>query len=101
MAERRELPMIACSLPASDQGTRLAEWRALAAKAIEVEWSDNGARLAFDGEMIDTARHLVEAEQACCPFFDFALAESLDGFTLSITAPPEAIELVSRLLLAK
>lgn len=98
MAERRELPMIACTLDATDMSARLVEWRALASRATSIETTDQGTTMHFDASVEPEARRLAGLEMQCCPFFTFAFAESDIGFAMSVGAPAEAVDLVARLL---
>ncbi len=100
MAERRELPLIACSLPAGEQGARLQQWRALVSRAVAVTWTDAGAMLTFEERDVVAARHLAALESRCCTFFTFDFETDVSQLRMSVGAPPGARELVQRLLSA-
>lgn len=90
--------MIACSLPAGAQTTRLEEWRALVDRASTVSRTGVGAILRFGEADAAEARALAAAEHECCPFFNFEFLEEGEETTMLIRAPLEARELVDRLI---
>jgi MerR family copper efflux transcriptional regulator len=94
----KELPLIACSLPASSQGARLDEWHALVDAATTRARTGVGAILRFGPADAARARALAAAEKECCPFFSFEFLEEGDETTMLIRAPLQAAELIDRLL---
>lgn len=49
------------------------------------------------GEPVDEIARLVQAEQACCPFFAFAITVDQRGVGLEVTAPTDALPVVDEL----
>jgi hypothetical protein len=85
-----ETDPIACSLGASDLGSRLEEIAAVGRDhLIGAETRDGGHVLRFRlGE--DSRRRLaaiVAAESECCPFLDLDLREHDGELVLTVTAP--------------
>jgi DNA-binding transcriptional MerR regulator len=98
-------PAIACTLDVGQMGSRVEEWSALldakedmlsgvvARTAIE-----DGVRLQFGpGTDVAEVARLAAAEQDCCRFFRFALSIDTAGVALEVTAPAEAIDIVTAL----
>lgn len=94
----KELPLVACSLPAAEQGSRANEWRALVDAATTRARTGVGAILKFAPADAVRARALAKAELECCPFFSFEFLEEGDETTMLIRAPLQAAELIDRLL---
>ena len=86
------LPLIACSLDASGQKQRIADWRALLVESVRGEERADGVRFSFvgDDELESRIRTLAAAEKTCCAFLDFEVTRTGDAIHLTITAPPEA-----------
>jgi MerR family transcriptional regulator, copper efflux regulator len=80
---------IACSLDAGSYRDRAAEWRAVLLGA-EVTTTPGGRRVRVPAGRAARLAALVEAERACCPFLEFALAVDGDAATLEVRAPAEA-----------
>lgn len=59
---------------------------------------DGGARVGLPASALVRAAALAAAQQECCAFYRFRI--DLDGpkLDLTITAPPEAVELLADLL---
>lgn len=92
-------PPIACTLDSDLVSGRIADWVAVANRAVRRERSDGGVRLGFapqEGLAADLAA-LAEAEQACCAFFDFTINIHADEVTLDVRAPAEAGPLLDQL----
>jgi hypothetical protein len=86
------LPLIACSLDATGQNRRLADWSSLLREAARREETADGVRYAFvtSDELESRLRTLVAAEKTCCAFFDFNIVRAADEIEMTVTAPPEA-----------
>lgn len=81
---------VACSLEADRIGDRVAEWQAALAPVVARRPLPDGLRLELaPGAALGELARLVAAEQACCPFFSFALTVDARGAALEVTAPPE------------
>lgn len=90
-----EVP-IACTLDAGALPGRLEDWRVLLASVARREPSAAGVRLVFDSAApIAEIARLAAAEQDCCRFFGFALTIDGRGTALEITAPAEALDLLT------
>ncbi len=46
---------------------------------------------------LDDLLDVAQREQACCPFFEFALAIEADRLSLSIRVPPDAVAVLDEL----
>lgn len=110
------VPVHACTLPAIDQPTRVAEFDELFATSLrEVQRAggvDTRVRLVLAGdEALPTrVQRLVDAENSCCSFFTFTLtlldagsssASGCPGETelaLDIKVPPAHSRLLGRLV---
>ena len=86
------LPLVACSLEAGDQRSRLAEWEQLLAQSTAREDTATGALYSFvaTDELERRIRDLAAAEQACCSFLEFQVAREDDELMMNVTAPAEA-----------
>ena len=63
-----------CTLDVADLPGRLAEWRRLGERALDIETIDTGARLRFaSSEPIDAVARLVALESECCAFYRFTI----------------------------
>jgi hypothetical protein len=85
------LPLIACSLDAEAQGSRVREWTELLTQALAHEQTADGVRYTFaaaDG-LETRIRDLAAAEHACCPFLDFAVSQTAGRIELTIMAPAD------------
>ena len=89
---------IACTLDAGEVGERLAEWRAVAARARSRESIEGGLRLAFDDIDVRALTDLAIREHECCSFLSFAVGIGTGGTTLDITGPPVAVKLIDALV---
>lgn len=90
---------IVCTLDAAAMPERLAAWRALAAHVVERVDVGDGFRMRFAagvtaGEVAD----LAAKEQRCCSFMRFSVGIADGETTLTVTAPPEARELIDALV---
>jgi DNA-binding transcriptional MerR regulator len=95
-----DTPLLACTLTGSDMPQRLQDWADLVSAATARETIPAGERLEFPSTSALAARigELCALEQACCPFFTFALTFTSDRITLQVSAPAGAAELVTALL---
>ncbi|HVL89923.1 MAG TPA: hypothetical protein VM841_06780 [Actinomycetota bacterium] len=91
----KELPLIACSLDASGQKERAAEWRALVARSRGAEMRPDGLHIRVEPGDDAEARRLADLESRCCPFFTFSFEPG--GFTVG--GSPDAVTAAKRLLL--
>lgn len=92
---------MACTLGPGDAAARVAEWRDLVGRHVElVERSAAGARLrlAPGDEALLAAVDLAERERACCGFFTFSLRLEDAGRVLAIAVPPEAASSLTALI---
>jgi MerR family copper efflux transcriptional regulator len=88
---------IACSLEPGAVPGRLAAWDASLASATTRHEILGGVELAPRTDLAELAR-LVVAEQACCPFFSFAITVDARGPALEVRAPDGAAALVAALV---
>ncbi|MFF0125793.1 hypothetical protein ACFYTG_08730 [Streptomyces mirabilis] len=82
----------ACTLPATEQPLRLAEFDALVAEALTSvnSVSATHAQLVLDGPETteERARDLAAREAGCCSFFTFSIERAAEGTVLvDITVP--------------
>lgn len=94
---------IACTLSPEDLRARRNELLpGLADRAVAHERVDGGIRLQFSSapDILTTLARAVDAERQCCRFLGFAIAmePNLGPITLTVTAPPEAQELLADLI---
>lgn len=97
-----DLP-IACSLSATDYGSRLAKMRAVGQSALLTAQTDGRhARLRFrSGPTTQTQLPaIVAAEAECCAFLDMELRADTDITELTIAAPEGAEPLLDELVAA-
>ena len=90
---------IACTLDPSAVPGRLTEWRAVLDRGrSRTTTADGGVRVEL-GDEVDVAEliRLVQAEQACCAFFSFAVTVDGRGLGLEVRAPDDAGEIVTAL----
>ena len=87
---------IACTLPSEAMPDRLGAWNAVLARAENRERTADGVRLRFPAEPALTASlaELAVQEAECCAFFTFDLRIDAEGTSLTVGAPPDALELV-------
>ncbi len=84
---------IACTLTPTDQKARIEEWRALRRDALMEETRDGGVSTTFwrrRAGVLQRLEQLIEAERACCSFFDFELEKDGSTIRLKTTFPPGA-----------
>ena len=90
---------IACTLDAAAMPERLTAWRQLAAKVVERVDVRDGLQLWFaSGVDAAAVAELAAREQGCCSFMRFSVGIADGETTLTITAPPEAREVIDALL---
>lgn len=92
-------PAVACSLEPGELPGREAAWQAMLARATDRSpLPGGGVRLGFpDAGVAGDLARLVADEQACCPFFSFALTVDARGVGLEVSAPGEAGAVVEAL----
>jgi hypothetical protein len=86
-----QFPLIACSLDAAGQQSRLSDWADLLSHAASREATGDGVRYSFAAgdELEKRIRELAAVEQACCSFLEFAVARTGAQLELSVSAPPD------------
>ena len=81
-------PPIACSLPPAAMPDRLAAFHAVAASATRREPIDRGVRLEVGDDVeLGALAELLRAEQACCPFWEFAITIDGRGVGVEVRGP--------------
>ncbi|MGH9280977.1 MAG: MerR family transcriptional regulator [Acidimicrobiales bacterium] len=82
---------IACTLEPEEMPGRLRDWHRLLEFVTGRTPLDGGIRLELAGTTpVDELARLVQAEQACCGFFAFAITTDSRGLALEVRAPAEA-----------
>lgn len=96
---RAEAPTtpVACSLGAADVPERVAQWRALTARAVTREPVPGGVALTFDAsaELAGEIARLAAAEQGCCQFLTFTVRLTPGLVRLEVEAPADAADVVA------
>ncbi|MEV6596950.1 hypothetical protein AB0M36_08825 [Actinoplanes sp. NPDC051346] len=92
-------PDIVCTIDGGIEAMRgrIDQWQAVLDRATGRKPADGGVSLTFahDPAMtVDLAR-LAAAEYACCSFFTFTLTVGPAGMRFTVTAPPEARDVVT------
>ncbi len=83
-----EAPPIACTLEGNDLNLRLAEIHALTERRlISHELVGSALQLVYSGDALVEVHHIVELEQRCCAFLDFAIEATPAEVRLTITPP--------------
>lgn len=88
------VPAQACTLPAAQQPTRLAEFDALFASLRTVQRDEPGwlrLHLAGEDRVEELARDLTAREASCCSFFDFTVQRTTDEVVLDVRVPDNRI----------
>lgn len=81
---------VACSLPGSEIGARIEDWRRALGDVTGRQPLPGGLRLELGaGASLADLAPLIEAERACCPFVSFAITVDERGTALEVTAPAE------------
>ena len=89
---------IACSLDAVDFKGRLEELSALSQSALlSARRDDLVLHLRYAAEAEQHVRRMVEREQECCTFLEFAFLAGSDGVALRITAPEKARDAIAEI----
>ncbi len=84
-------PPIACTLSASGYQERVRSIRILASRSlISAHRAPQSLHLVYESDTLGEVRDLIRAEQTCCSFLDFKIAEKQDGVHVTITAPADA-----------
>ena len=92
---------VACSLTETEVSERFGEWRALLKNAlVRRERAADGYRLYLDAARTTVAlvKDLARREQACCPFFTFAVNARGGEIHLNAASTAEALPLLDTLL---
>jgi hypothetical protein len=96
-------PPVACALSREDLRIRRGELLpGLATRAERIEYVDGGVRLhmpaSTDG--VASIARVVDAERHCCRFLSFTITAEPDlgAVTVTVTAPPDAQQLLSELV---
>jgi hypothetical protein len=94
MASRARLPLIACSLDATGQQARLAQWRDALVAAVSREETSEGVRYAFvaDAQAEQRIRDLAAAEHGCCSFLEFDVIRRADQVLMNVSAPADGLD---------
>jgi hypothetical protein len=94
VASTARLPLIACSLDATGQQARLAQWRSLLGAAVSREEMSDGVRYTFvaDARMEQRIRDLAAAEHGCCSFLEFDVSRHTNHVLMNVTAAPEGLD---------
>ncbi|WP_151523532.1 MerR family transcriptional regulator [Serinicoccus kebangsaanensis] len=90
-------PPLACSLDGADYGARVTQWRDLFTGSSWVEVAD-GVRVTLPITALRQTAALAQAEQVCCAFYGFQIDLHGPTLDLTITAPPEARQMLEDLL---
>ena len=83
--------MATCTLDHADREARLREWQALRAEALISESHSAGGSVAVFDARPDVRRRLdalIQAENGCCSFLRFAVAEEGERITVEVTSSP-------------
>lgn len=89
-------PAIACTLSAGSMKDRFEDWHALLEHVVRREPIKGGVRLVFAASVsTNELVRLVDAEQDCCQFLEFAITIDTRGVSLEVRAPDEAFPIVS------
>jgi len=78
---------IACNLDQTRLSDRRVELATLGGVMTAVEAQGRRARLRFPAERRDDLERFVEAESACCPFFEFRVIADGDTVELRVEGP--------------
>lgn len=98
MTNRDETP-IACTLGGNDYHERLAWIAQLNRDGLQSHRRDaTSLELHYAAAVRDRVRQLVRQEAECCAFLEFAVTESADQVTVTITVPDRAGEIAGDLL---
>jgi hypothetical protein len=95
-----ELPVIACSLTASELPERRGRWLALTERALLSRTATtDGVRLTFRAApgVDDELRALAELERECCGFAAFEVAVAGDRVTLDVRSSGDGVRAVREL----
>jgi hypothetical protein len=94
MSSGSQLSLVGCSLDASGQLARLADWFELLGQAASREETSEGVRYSFAATAVDEKRirALAVAEQRCCSFLHFDVARIDDRIEMAVTAPADRLD---------
>lgn len=86
---------IACTLTSDDAANRVEEWRVVLGSTVTRSSRPAPARaelrLINEAGAIATLIQLAQQEKACCEFFGFAFEVDVDGVTLVVSVPDDAV----------
>jgi hypothetical protein len=86
-----DAPPIACSLSAFGYQERVRSIRILASRSLlSARRAPLSLHLIYESGALSEVSDLIRAEQTCCSFLDFKIAEKDDGVHVTITAPVDA-----------
>jgi hypothetical protein len=91
---------LACTLSPRDYTARIAELRALIARALRTrEQTATGERLVFDAAAVTERelRDVIGAEASCCAFLTFELDRDKRGLVLDVSGPADGRRLIGEL----
>ncbi|MCU1359540.1 MAG: putative MerR family transcriptional regulator [Ilumatobacteraceae bacterium] len=95
---RTDAAPIACTLDAAAVHDRLDDWRTMLSHVAGRAEIDGGMRLELAADTpLAHLMQLVTAEQRCCQFFRFAITVDDRGVALEVTAPADALPVVTSL----
>lgn len=94
VAPTARFPLIACSLDATGQQARLAQWRDVLGAAVSREETSAGVRYTFvaDAQTEQRIRDLAVAEHGCCSFLEFDVTRHTNQVLMNVTAGPEGLD---------
>jgi hypothetical protein len=89
----------ACTLPTVERPLRLAEFDDLFATALlgQQRIAPTRLRWRLDPGVASVARDLTERESACCSFFTFSFATTVDGLQVDVEVPAEQVAVLDAL----
>ena len=98
----RQLLPVACTLTPDDVPARMQRWQRLHERAAPVALLQDGrleVRYRAGDGVLDELRELAAAEQTCCAFATWSVADDAAGPTLVVAAPdqPDALAGVAAL----
>ncbi|MFN2613622.1 MAG: hypothetical protein ABR552_02245 [Actinomycetota bacterium] len=84
----RELPVLQCSLDATDMAARADAWRAvLRSGSVGSERATRSASFSVPRVHEPALRELIRLEGRCCPFFTFTTMTAGGDVVVEVTVP--------------